>query len=204
MEVQSSHLKIPAFTYRFLGDDHLQKFISKNKGLRNPLYEPTDLVPLQSSQFLSIQGNRSLRTQANEHLIQLSQAFYEQFQKPIVVISAYRSYTYQKYQISESCKQSGYCAKEGESEHQLGLAVDLREATNEEKFLLNYQNYYDWLKDHAHVYGFHQSYQHGKDSDGYAIEPRHWRYLGVDLATILYKKNITFAEYVGYNTVQKK
>ena len=77
----------------------------------------------------------------------------------MVVVSAYRSYQYQKNQISESCKQSGYCAREGESEHQLGLAVDLWETTNEEKFLLKYQRYYDWLKDNAHLYGFHQSYQ---------------------------------------------
>jgi D-alanyl-D-alanine carboxypeptidase len=139
-----------------------------------------------------------LRSEANEQLLQLSKAFYEKFQEPIVVVSAYRSYHYQKNQISESCKQSGYCAKEGESEHQLGLAVDVWETTNEEKFLSTYQTYYDRLKEYAHKYGFHQSYQNGKEIDGYPVEPWHRRYLGIELATKLYNKEISFTEYVRY------
>lgn len=184
--------------YFALEDDDLQRFVSKGSWLQNMMYEPDDLVNMKSLTSLKIQGNRTLRDEANEYLIQLSQAFYEYFQQPIVVMSAYRSYSYQKNQISESCKQSGYCAREWESEHQLGLAVDLREATNEEKFLSKYQHYYDWLKEHAHEYGFHQSYQNGKEVDGYPIEPWHWRYLWIDLATELYEKEMTFAEYVGY------
>ncbi|MDR3168550.1 MAG: M15 family metallopeptidase [Candidatus Peribacteria bacterium] len=149
---------------------------------------------MQSSETLKIQGNRSLRAEANEQLIQLSLAFYEDFKQPIVVMSAYRSYDYQKNQISESCKQSGYCARAGESEHQLGLAVDLWEATNEEKFLSKYQIEYEWLAQHAWEYGFHQSYQKRKETDGYAVEPRHWRYVGGELAKELWEKGMTFSE----------
>ena len=184
--------------YFGLSDSHLQKFISQGSGLNNPRYAPSDLVALSSSQSLSIQGNRSLRQEASENLFQLSLAFYGEFQKPLVVMSAYRSYEYQKNQIAESCKQSGYCAREGESEHQLGLAVDLWEATNEERFLAKYQEYYDWLAGNAYLFGFHQSYQNGRGVDGYFIEPWHWRYLGVDLATKLWENGQTFAEFVGY------
>ncbi len=159
-------------------------------------YEPEDLLPLTSTQSLHVQGEKMLRKEASERLDQLSLAFYEVFKKPIVVMSAYRSYQYQKNQISESCKQSGYCAKEGESEHQLGLAVDVREVSNEEKFLSNYQEYYDWLKDNAHHYGFHQSYQKGKEIDGYPVEPWHWRYVGVELATELWESGMTLSEKV--------
>jgi D-alanyl-D-alanine carboxypeptidase len=74
--------------------------------------------------------------------------------------------------------------------------VDLREATNEEKFLTKYQTYYDWLTKNAYIYGFHQSYQKGKEIDGYAIEPRHRRYLGSDLAGELHEKKLTFSESV--------
>ncbi|MDR2415762.1 MAG: hypothetical protein LBD75_04060 [Candidatus Peribacteria bacterium] len=105
--------------YVHLPDDVMQKYVGKGSPLYDVQYIPTDLVQLSSSQTLYIQGERSLRKEAYEHLLQLSLAFYEQFQKPIVVMSAYRSYTYQKYQIAESCKASGYCAREGESEHQL-------------------------------------------------------------------------------------
>jgi D-alanyl-D-alanine carboxypeptidase len=72
----------------------------------------------------------------------------------------------------------------------------LREATNEEKFLAKYQTSYDWLVENAHLYGFHQSYQKGKSIDGYAIEPRHRRYLGVELAKELHEKGMTFSEAV--------
>jgi D-alanyl-D-alanine carboxypeptidase len=143
-----------------------------------------------------VQGVRSLRRDAKEHLLQLSSAFYEEFHKPIVVVSAYRSYYYQKNQIKEDCKQTRYCAREGESEHQLGLAVDLWEATNEEKFLATYLAEYEWLAENASLYGFHQSYQKGKEIDGYAVEPWHWRYLGVELAERLRQKQLTFSEYV--------
>jgi len=163
--------------YANLPDHDLQKFVSAGMPLHDVQYVPVDLLPLVSSQSLLIQGERTLRVEASEHLLQLSLDFYAELGKPIVVISAYRSYQYQKNQISESCKQTGYCAREGESEHQLGLAVDLREATNEEQFLSKYQEYHDWLRMHAHSYGFHQSYQKGKEIDGYPVEPWHWRYL---------------------------
>jgi D-alanyl-D-alanine carboxypeptidase len=159
-------------------------------------YEPLDLLPLISTKTLHVQGDRTLRKEAGEQLIQLSEAFYQDFQEPLVVVSAYRSYQYQKSQISESCKQSGYCSREGESEHQLGLAVDIREASNEEKFLSNHQEYYDWLRDNAHNYGFHQSYQKGKEIDGYPVEPWHWRYVGVELATELWENGMTLSEKI--------
>ena len=76
------------------------------------------------------------------------------------------------------------------------LAVDLWEATNEQKFLSKYQKYYNWLHDNAHLYWFHQSYQNWREFDGYYIEPRHWRYLWIELATKLHKKDITFTQYV--------
>ena len=182
--------------YFLLDDSDVQKFVSKGIPLWDKEYEPTDLVGIQGSSSLIIQGNLRLREEANEQLIQLSLAFYEVFHEPIVVMSAYRSYQYQKNQIAESCKQSGYCAREGESEHQLGLAVDLWEATNEEKFLSKYQLYYDWLVANAYFYGFHQSYQKGKEIDGYPVEPWHWRYVWADLAALLWERQMTFSEWV--------
>ncbi|MDR0860884.1 MAG: D-alanyl-D-alanine carboxypeptidase family protein [Candidatus Peribacteria bacterium] len=183
-------------SYADLSDDDFQKFVSVGQPFKNPQYEPSDLISLASTKSLTIQGNRSLRQEASEQLAQLSLAFYEVFKKPLVVMSAYRSYTYQKNQIAESCKQSGYCAREGESEHQLGLTVDLWEATNEEKFLAKYQAEYDRLVGNAWKWGFHQSYQKGKSVDGYAVEPWHWRYLREDLAKILWEKGMTFSELV--------
>ena len=182
--------------YSKLPDDDIQKFVGVNKPFNNISYEPSDLVPLQWRSHISAQAKHTFRNEAADKLEDMANAFYEQFWTNIVIASAYRSYSYQKNSISESCKQSWRCAREWESEHQLWLAVDLREATNEQKFLSKYQKYYDWLHDNAHLYWFHQSYQNWREFDGYYIEPRHRRYLGTWLATKLHDKNITFTQYV--------
>ena len=182
--------------YSNLPDDNIQKFVWVNQPFSNKSYEPTNLVSLQWRSRISAQARHTLRQEAADALEKMANDFYTQFSTNIVVASAYRSYNYQKNSISESCKQSWRCAREWESEHQLWLAVDLWEATNEQKFLSKYQKYYNWLHDNAHLYWFHQSYQNWRDFDGYYIEPRHWRYIWIELATKLHKKDITFTQYV--------
>jgi len=187
---------LPQIDYSNLPDDNIQKFVGVNKPFNNVSYEPTDLVPLQWRSHISAQAKHIFRKEAADNLEKMANAFYNEFWTNIVIASAYRSYNYQKNSISESCKKSGRCAREWESEHQLWLAVDLWETTNEQKFLSKYQKYYDWLHNNAHLYWFHQSYQNWREFDGYYIEPRHWRYLGTWLATKLHEKNITFTQYV--------
>ena len=182
--------------YSNLPDDDIQKFVGVNKPFANITYEPNDLVPLQWRNHISAQAKHTFRKEAADNLEKMANAFYGQFWTNIVIASAYRSYSYQKNSISESCKQSWRCAREWESEHQLWLAVDLREASNEQKFLSKYQKYYNRLHDNAHLYWFHQSYQNWREFDWYYIEPRHRRYLGTWLATKLHEKNITFSQYV--------
>ena len=188
--------------YSKLPDDDIQKFVGVNKPFGNISYEPNDLVPLQWRSHISAQAKHTFRKEAADNLEKMANAFYEQFWTNIVIASAYRSYSYQKNSISESCKQSGRCAREWESEHQLWLAVDLREATNEQKFLSKYQKYYDRLHENAHLYWFHQSYQNWREFDGYYTEPRHRRYLGTWLATKLHDRNITFTQYVTLSSVK--
>ena len=187
---------IPRIDYIKLPDNDIQKFVWVNKPFNNVNYEPSDLVHLQWRSHISAWTTHSLRKEAADNLEKMANDFYSEFWVNIVVVSAYRSYVYQKNSISESCKQSWRCAREWESEHQLWLAVDLWEATNEEKFLSKYQNYYNRLYENAHLYWFHQSYQNWREFDGYYVEPRHRRYLWTWLATKLYEKNITFTQYV--------
>ena len=182
--------------YSALPDNDIQKFVGVWQPFNNINYEPSDLIPLQWRSHISAQARHTFRKEAADNLEKMANAFYETFWTNIVIASAYRSYSYQKNSISESCKQSWRCAREWESEHQLWLAVDLREATNEQKFLSKYQKYYDRLHDNAHLYWFHQSYQNWREFDGYYIEPWHWRYLWTWLATKLHDRNITFTQYV--------
>lgn len=188
--------------YAKLPDDDIQKFVWVGQPFDNVSYEPSDLVSLQWYSHISAQARHTLRAEAVENLEKMAKDFYWEFGANIVIASAYRSYGYQKNSISESCKQSWRCAREWESEHQLWLAVDLREATNEEKFISKYQKYYDRLHENAHLYGFHQSYQNWREIDGYYIEPWHWRYLGTWLATKLHEKGITFTQYVKFSSTK--
>jgi len=59
----------------------------------------------------------------------------------------------------------------------------------------NLKNYFSWLQENAHLYGFHNSYQNGIEIDGYEKEPWHWRYLGKELASYLYEEKISFSEF---------
>jgi len=190
--------------YSKLPDDNVQKFVGVWQPFNNVNYEPWDLVPLQGRSHISAQTRHIFRKEAADNLEKMANAFYETFWTNIVVASAYRSYSYQKNSISESCKQNWRCAREWESEHQLWLAVDLWEATNEQKFLSKYQKYYNRLHENAHLYWFHQSYQNWREFDGYYIEPWHRRYLWTWLATKLHEKDITFTQYVNLNNSRNK
>jgi D-alanyl-D-alanine carboxypeptidase len=85
------------------------------------------------------------------------------------------------------------------SEHQLGTAIDLTDnSINYEPVSQNFENSngYKWLKNNAYKYGFILSFPKNKEKiTGYTYEPWHYRYVGKEIAKIIYEKNITFAEY---------
>ena len=123
----------------------------------------------------------------------------------LVLTSAYRSYEYQ-YQLYNgyvaqygSATADTISSRPGYSDHQTGLAADITSSTYS---ALNQGFAQDsggiWLAAHAHEYGFIMRYPQGKqDITGYAFEPWHFRYIGVDNASALYAAgdNETFEEY---------
>ena len=123
----------------------------------------------------------------------------------LYVVSGFRTWSQQNSLFTNSEKRNGldyalkYSAKPGHSEHQLGLAVDLNTA-DENKHFENSKEY-EWLKQNSYKYGFVERYPKGKEFiTGYAFEPWHYRYLGVDIATKMVEENITYEEYlVKYN-----
>ncbi|MFI3208495.1 MAG: M15 family metallopeptidase [Eubacteriales bacterium] len=86
----------------------------------------------------------------------------------------------------------------GESEHQLGLAVDL--ISSEYETLDEGQadtEVAEWLKENASDYGFILRYPEGKeDITGIMFEPWHYRYVGVEAATYIMDNDITLEEYL--------
>ena len=53
-----------------------------------------------------------------------------------------------------------------------------------------------WVSENAHRFGFIIRYPKGKEEiTGYAYEPWHIRYLGVELAEEIYESGLTLEEY---------
>lgn len=178
-------------------DSSLTKFVDSRVSFDDKWYIPKNLVSISSDYVYDAKWwTQILRIEANEALQKMAKDFYEEFWKKIVIVSAYRSFLYQKGIKDRGCPDN-LCAKAGYSEHQSGLAVDFWETTTEKQFLSkpHLKKYFDWLNENAHLYGFHNTYQKWLEIDGYEIEPWHWRYMWVDLATYLYENNITFAEF---------
>lgn len=163
---------------------------------------PANYVPKNLSKITTncSDGTKELRKDANDAFSKLC-ADSKSMGLDLLVTSAYRDYQYQVnlynyyigiYGLADTDTRS---ARPGHSEHQTGLAVDLKtskavwddfEKTNE----------YTWLKNNAHLYGFIIRYPKGKeDITKYKFEPWHIRYVGVETATKIHELDITYDEY---------
>ncbi|MGL6108097.1 M15 family metallopeptidase [Romboutsia sp.] len=114
--------------------------------------------------------------------------------------SAYRSYETQMDIYKKRIKSHGrksadeYVAKPGSSEHQSGLAIDV---TNEDRWFVESTKEATWLKQNAHRFGFILRYPKGKEYiTGKSYEPWHIRYVGKEIAKVIFEKGITLEEYI--------
>jgi zinc D-Ala-D-Ala carboxypeptidase len=128
----------------------------------------------------------------------------------LFAVSGYRSYEYQATLFEAEVNRIGRekaveaVAYPGKSEHQTGLAIDISSRGEgmmlTESFGSSKEG--EWLTDNAHRYGFILRYPRGKELiTGYQYEAWHFRYIGVEAATIIYKNNWTLEEY--FNIVKK-
>lgn len=98
----------------------------------------------------------------------------------------------------------------GYSEHQTGLAFDLRKKNVLHAKLSAYDfeetKEYAWLCKNAYRYGFISSLPEDKtDITNFGFEPWHWRFVGVDIATDMKEKEFcTFQEYWATFLIQKE
>ncbi|MCH8518857.1 D-alanyl-D-alanine carboxypeptidase family protein [Candidatus Gracilibacteria bacterium] len=182
--------------FDFIFDDSYQKYVDPEVPFIEKSYIPSDLRRLSGDYISDTRGDLRLRGTAAQAFENLAQDFYRDMGEKVVVVSSYRSYERQ-VQIKAGGCPDHLCAKAGYSEHQSGLAIDVWSASTEAywKSSPRLMRFYEWFYENAHLYGYHNSYQNGVEIDGYAIEPWHWRYLGVELASYLREQEITFAEY---------
>lgn len=180
-------------------DDSIMKFLDDNHPLSSD-YEAPDTRKIISDFVTNRSSNFYLRDEAAEAFESMARAFSNafDFKAKLTINSARRSQWFQR-QLSRNCSNTR-CAKPWTSEHEAGLAVDL--GVNGRSVGVWSGKYYQWLVNNAHLYGFHNSYQKWMEVDWKMIEPWHWRYVWVRLATILHDRWQTFTEFF-YENIEK-
>lgn len=188
--------KVNFSKYDLYKDSSITKYVDNKVHYNNLEYIPENLVDLKWKYLIDIKNNQKVRKIMLDNLEKLSKDFYNTFNKKLKIVSAYRGYKYQKWIKDRGCSDI-FCANAGYSEHQSGLAVDFWEATEEKRFKENEElkTYFNWMKGNWAKYGFTNTYQKWIKIDWYSVEPWHWRYVWVELATYLKKEDITFAEF---------
>lgn len=170
-------------------------------------YEPYDLVPV-TAEFAQGRSDevKYLRTDANDAVTEMVNAAAASGHK-IYPASGYRSYSVQKYLFQGRIAQNGgvdganvYTALPGQSEHQLGLAMDFALARDGYSLSFDFGKTDEgvWMEENCWKYGFILRYpQNKEDITGYGYEPWHFRYVGVELAKYLYDNDLALEEYYG-------
>ena len=167
-------------------------------------YKPDDLVTVDVPTVLENPEVKQLRKEPADKLKEM----FESAKESNIVLharSGYRSYNTQVQLFNSYASNHGeeaankYSARPGQSEHQTGLAMDITSQS------VNYQlsNSFGqvtegiWVSENAHKFGFIIRYPEGKEEiTGYQYEPWHLRYLGEDLATLVYESGLTYEEYL--------
>lgn len=158
----------------------------------NEHYEPSDLVALDTK-WKSNGNGIYVKAEVQPFLQEMLSVMEHEGLNPRIV-SAYRSFDYQStlkaaYKRAYGSGANTFSADQGYSEHQLGTTIDIEQ---QGKGLTGFEKTpeYQWLREHAHIYGFTLSYP--EDNEYYTFEPWHWRFVGKALAGELYAQNQYF------------
>lgn len=179
--------------------DYPLALVSKETILKSD-YKPQDLqtVPAYMKPSYSMQ----LRAEALEHL-ELLWLTAETDGVVLHIRSAYRSYETQKWLFNDYASRHGeeeanrFSARPGQSEHQLGTAVDFGGTAVDFKAAFADTPQGLWLAENAHQFGFAMSYPEDMEHiTGYIFEPWHYRYLGIEEAVAWKTSSLTLKEYL--------
>ena len=170
--------------------------VNKNNKLTSD-YVPNDLELIDINYSCE---NKYLRHEARINFENLAKKAKEEGFN-IIATSTYRSYDYQDKLYNNYVLDKGFyyadmaSARAGHSEHQTGLAVDIADLSLDYDNFENTKEFY-WMKNNAHKYGFILRYPKACfHITGFKYEPWHYRYVGIEVATYIYKNDITLEEY---------
>jgi len=169
-------------------------------------YVPPDLV---STRRAGLARRKKVRAFVIADLRALADAA-EDHGTPLRVISAYRSYKYQKRVFRLEVRNHGRThalrtvARPGHSEHQLGTAIDFG-AAHTSDYPWGVHDWAEtptgaWLKHNAWKYGFVMSYPtRDRTVQCYRYEPWHYRYVGREMAAAVHASGLILREYLWEN-----
>ena len=120
------------------------------------------------------------------------------------VISGYRSADYQSKLYDNAVNEQGqdyadhYVARPGFSEHETGYAIDFGAMNNAgENVRFANTSASEWMLNNSYRYGFIRRYPEDKEQyTGIALEPWHYRFVGVKAATYMKEHNLCLEEYL--------
>ena len=182
---------------------HEQMLVNKFYALSED-YTPENLVSIPLDYSEGTEGENQVVEQAYDKFLDLWQAAHDE-DFYLMVTSSYRDYASQKeiYDYRKATqgerKADETAARPGHSEHQTGLVVDMTSTTEPSATDFSESEAYKWLKEHAHEFGFIERYPADKEYlTGYSPESWHWRYVGIEAATVMHEENITYDEYYAF------
>ena len=196
----------PDYATGISNEEALDYLVLVNRCQRmNSDFEPHDLRSVDVPQINNWSGNHYLRDSAATALEELFVEINAISGMNLVLSSAYRSYELQTFFHTNAVNNMGrdearrVSAVPGHSEHQLGLAADV---TVPSIGLTNaFANTAEgvWIRENAHRFGFIVSYPYGRTEDtGFIYEPWHLRFVGIDVATVIFERNLILEEFLWY------
>ena len=208
-DIKTAILKINTHTNYGFYEHDIQATDYTNTIIANKFYTlkedyiPENLVDISNLYSWGV-DNKATEETLNAFIL-MKQACENETGIKIMVNSSYRSYDEQKevYDYYKKLYDETYAdsiaARPGHSEHQTGLALDIFSYTDRLQKTFKDGKTYEWLKDNAYKYGFILRYPEGKENiTGFAFESWHYRYVGKDIAKIIYDNDLTYEEYYAY------
>lgn len=201
-EPVTDHLEQIRARFDITSPDSITVLVNKTYGLPAD-YEPDDLVKVDIPFIYQDESVHSLRKVAADALIEMFEAAKEDGLE-LAGVSGYRSHAIQKILYENYVARDGeeaankYSAKPGHSEHSTGLAMDVADISGKCPARNCFADMEEaaWVAENAHRFGFIIRYPKGKEEiTGYQYEPWHLRYVGVELASILYENEWTMEEF---------
>ncbi len=166
-------------------------------------YKPKDIVYVPGAY-----GNEvPFRAVLKDDFIKLQEAAKSDININLMPTTAFRNESFQttlyNNYVSKDGKEAAdtYSARPGYSEHQTGLAIDLKNMALSNTRLTD--DNFEWLNNNAYKYGFIIRFPKDKEFvTGYQFENWHIRYVGKDIAKVIHDNNLTLEEYLDLYVIE--